>query len=144
MKWTDLYKNYSCVRNWFLGRVLYIRVLLLRFFETQFGELHFGRTVKTVINFWIRIVHPIKLLKTLPHLIRNVVLKIKLKNVNRTKYTIYFKNNVELMHKLYWKIKVGLSPSKIVYFIFSSMEALQIWWKMLFISSGKLFSFASI
>ena len=29
------------------------------------------------------------------------------------------KNHVELMRKLYWKIKVGLSPSKVVYFFFS-------------------------
>ena len=28
------------------------------------------------------------------------------------------KNHVELMRKLYWKIKVGLSPSKVVYFFF--------------------------
>ena len=29
------------------------------------------------------------------------------------------KNHVELMRKLYWKIKVGLSPSKVVFFFFN-------------------------
>ena len=34
------------------------------------------------------------------------------------------KNHVELMRKLYWKIKVGLSPSKVVFFF--SMKTQQV------------------